>query len=50
MCITQNPDDLYSAFVTLSSMNVGLMIAAIVSAAQNQLSFFSALQVQNLVW
>ena len=34
----------------LMCMNGGLMLAAVVSAAQHQLSFFNAIQVQNLVW
>ncbi|EKM51305.1 uncharacterized protein PHACADRAFT_187841 [Phanerochaete carnosa HHB-10118-sp] len=39
----------WNAFWTLASMSFGLMLAAVVSAAQHQLSFFNAYQVQNLV-
>lgn len=38
------------AFWTLTCMSLGLLIAAAVSAAQGQLSFFNAFQVENLVW
>ncbi|EKM51302.1 uncharacterized protein PHACADRAFT_213152 [Phanerochaete carnosa HHB-10118-sp] len=38
-----------NAFWTLASMSFGLMLATVVSAAQHQLSFFNAYQVQNLV-
>lgn len=50
MFLSHQPDDLFNAFLTLTSMNVGLMLASIVSASRNQLSFFNAIHVQNLVW
>ena len=44
-----NEKEALAAFWTLASMSFGLMIASIISAAQNQLSFFNAFAVQNLV-
>ena len=42
--------DTANAFWTLTSMSLGLVVAAIASAAKGQLSFFNAIIVQDLVW
>ncbi|GJE94050.1 hypothetical protein PsYK624_102180 [Phanerochaete sordida] len=42
-------EDILNACWVLISMSFGLMLAAIVAATQNQLSFYNAVQVQNLV-
>ena len=44
------PTESDSALWTLGSMSFGLMLATIVSAVQKQLTFYNAIQVQNLVW
>ena len=45
-----NPEEASGAFWNLTSMSLGLMIAACVAVAQDGLSFFNANLVQNLVW
>lgn len=47
--IRLNEREAISAFWTLASMSFGLMIASVISAVHNQLSFFNALAVQDLV-
>ena len=35
---------------TLTSLSFGLVLAATVSYGRNEMSFFTAVQVQNLLW
>ena len=50
LLVSLSPADAIGAFWTLTSMSMGLMIAAVSAASKGELSFFNAIQVENLVW
>lgn len=50
LLVDRSWEDAPSALWTFTSTSCGLTIAAIVQARSQQLSFFQALQVSNLVW
>ena len=50
MQVTFGAEEAFDAFWTLVFMNFGLLLASVVSATQGQLSFYNAIQVQDLAW